>query len=118
MKRSSVYGWEGGKQENYDPRGLYLESRCTKKFIAPSQKVTDGNSRLPRKTCMLPIKSWAHPKINEAGELKIRMASGREVAFRFAYVYVSRAQWDALIYTNDRSNLPNRDPGHNFGLGL
>jgi len=106
-------------------------------FTAPSKDLRVANREL-----------GTIEKINDAGNVQIRMDSGREVVFnirehphldhgyavtshssqgqtadrvlihvdtdesellinnRFAYVAISRGQYDAQIYTNDRSELP------------
>jgi conjugative relaxase-like TrwC/TraI family protein len=136
-----------GDHQTYDPRRLagvavYRESERAfsesdrVQFTAPSQDLRVANRELGT------IK-----EINNAGDVQVRMDSGREVAFnirehphldygyavtshssqgqtaervlihvdteksqllvnnRFAYVSVSRAKFDARIYTNDRSEL-------------
>jgi ATP-dependent exoDNAse (exonuclease V) alpha subunit len=138
---------ENGDHQTYDPRRLagvavYLETERAfsegdrVQFTAPSQDLHVANREL-----------GTIEKINNAGDVQLRMDSGREVAFniqehphldhgyavtshssqgqtaervlihvdtekskllvnnRFAYVSVSRAQYDARIYTNDRSEL-------------
>jgi ATP-dependent exoDNAse (exonuclease V) alpha subunit len=138
---------EGGERESYDPRRLSgvavyheVERDFSEgdrvQFTAPSKELHVGNREL-----------GTIEKINDAGDLEIRMDSGRDVHFnihdhahldhgyavtshssqgqtadrvlvhvdtekseqlvnsRFAYVSVSRAQYDAQIYTNDRSEL-------------
>jgi conjugative relaxase-like TrwC/TraI family protein len=136
-----------GNHQTYDPRRLagvavYRESEREfsegdrVQFTAPSQDLQVANREL-----------GTIAKINNAGDVQVRMDSGREVAFniwvhphldhgyavtshssqgqtakrvlihvdteksqllvnnRFAYVSVSRAQSDARIYTNNRSEL-------------
>ena len=138
---------EGGERETYDPRrlsGVAVYQQVERgfsegdrvQFTAPSKELLVANRELGT------IKT-----ISDAGDLEIRMDSGREVHFnihdhahldhgyavtshssqgqtadrvlihadtdkgerlvnnRFAYVSVSRAQYDAQIYTNDRSEL-------------
>ena len=138
---------ENGEHQTYDPRRLagvavYHETerafseRDRIQFTAPSKDLHVANRELA-----------TVEKINDAGDLQIRMDSGREVAFnirehphldhgyavtshssqgqtadrvlihvdtekseflvnnRFAYVSVSRGQYDAQIYTDDRSEL-------------
>ncbi len=139
---------EKGEHQTYDPRRLagvavYHETERAFsegdriQFTAPSKDLHVANRELA-----------TVEKINDTGDLQIRMDSGREVAFnicehphldhgyavtshssqgqtadrvlihvdtekseflvnnRFAYVSVSRGQYDAQIYTNDRSELP------------
>ena len=143
---------ENGVQQSYDPRRLsgvavYQEVQREfsqgdrVQFTAPSRELQVANRELGT------IEQAGH-----AGNLEIRMDSGREVRFnirehphldhgyavtshssqgqtadrvlihvdtdksellvndRFAYVSVSRGQYDAQIYTNDRSEL-----GRNLG---
>jgi ATP-dependent exoDNAse (exonuclease V) alpha subunit len=134
-----VSGWP----ENFTSgEAVYRESERTfsggdrVQFTAPSRDLHVANREL-----------GTIEKINNAGDLKVLMDSGREVAFnireyphldhgyavtshssqgqtadrvlihvdtqksqllvnnRFAYVSVSRAQYDAEIYTNNRSEL-------------
>ena len=138
---------DSGKQDSYNPRRLsgvavYQEvDRAFSEgdrvqFTAPSKDLHVANREL-----------GTIQKINDAGDLEIRMDSGREIAFnirehphldhgyamtshssqgqtadrvlihvdteksellvnnRFAYVSVSRGQYDAQIYTNDSSEL-------------
>jgi conjugative relaxase-like TrwC/TraI family protein len=138
---------ENGAQENYDPRRLsgvavYQEvDRAFSEgdrvqFTAPSRELHVANREL-----------GTIQKVNDSGDLEVRMDSGREVAFnirehphldhgyavtshssqgqtadrvlvhvdtdksellvnnRFAYVSVSRGQYDAQIYTDNRSEL-------------
>ena len=138
---------ENGEHQTYDPRRLagvtvYHETERAFsegdriQFTAPSKDLHVANRELA-----------TVEKINDTGDLQIRMDSGREVAFnirehphldhgyavtshssqgqtadrvlihvdtekseflvnnRFAYVSVSRGQYDAQIYTNDRSEL-------------
>jgi conjugative relaxase-like TrwC/TraI family protein len=138
---------ENGEHQTYDPRRLagvavYHETERAFsegdriQFTAPSKDLHVANRELA-----------TVEKINDTGDLQIRMDSGREVAFnirehphldhgyavtshssqgqtadrvlihvdtdksellinnRFAYVSVSRAQHDAEIYTNDKSEL-------------
>ncbi len=138
---------ETGKQEIYDPRRLsgvavYQELNRSfsegdrVQFTAPSKDLHVANREL-----------GTIQKIDDSGDLEIRMDSGRDVAFnirehphldhgyavtshssqgqtadrvlvhvdteksellvnnRFAYVSLSRGQYDAQIYTNDRSEL-------------
>jgi len=138
---------ENGECQTYDPRRLagvavYHENERAfsegdrVQFAAPSRDLQVANREL-----------GTIEKINDAGDVQIRMDSGREVAFnirehphldhgyavtshssqgqtadrvlihvdtekseflvnnRFAYVSVSRGQYDAQIYTNDRSEL-------------
>jgi len=138
---------ENGEHQTYDPHRLagvavYHETgRAFSEgdriqFTAPSKDLHVANRQL-----------GTVEKINDTGDLQIRMDSGREVAFnirehphldhgyavtshssqgqtadrvlihvdrekseflvnnRFAYVSVSRGQYDAQIYTNDRSEL-------------
>jgi len=138
---------ETGDHQTYDPRRLagvavYRESERAfsegdrVQFTAPSQDLRVANREL-----------GTIEKINNAGDVQVRMDSGHEVAFnirdhphvdhgyavtshssqgqtaervlihvdteksqllvnnRFAYVSVSRAQYDAEIYTNNRSAL-------------
>ncbi len=138
---------ENGEHQTYDPRRLagvavYHETerafseRDRIQFTAPSKDLHVANRELA-----------TVEKINDAGDLQIRMDSGREVAFnirehphldhgyavtshssqgqtadrvlihvdtekseflvnnRFAYVSVSRGQYDAQIYTDDRREL-------------
>jgi conjugative relaxase-like TrwC/TraI family protein len=138
---------ENGEHQTYDPRRLsgvavYSETERTfsdgdrVQFTAPSRHLHIANREL-----------GTIEKINDAGDARIRMDSGREVAFnirehphldhgyavtshssqgqtadrvlihvdtekgellvnnRFAYVSVSRGQYDAQIYTNDKSEL-------------
>jgi len=136
-----------GEHQTYDPRRLsgvavYHETERVfsegdrVQFTAPSRDLRVANREL-----------GTIEKVNDAGDARIRMDSGREVAFnirehphldhgyavtshssqgqtadrvlihvdteksellvnnRFAYVSVSRGQYDAQIYTNDRSEL-------------
>jgi conjugative relaxase-like TrwC/TraI family protein len=138
---------EGGRQEIYDPcrlSGVAVYQEVDRpfsegdrvQFTAPSKELNVANREL-----------GTIQKVNDAGDLEIRMDSGREVAFnirehphldhgyavtshssqgqtsdrvlihvdteksellvnnRFAYVSVSRGQYDAQLYTNDRSEL-------------
>ena len=138
---------KNGNHQTYDPHRLagvavYRESERAfsegdrVQFTAPSQGLRVANREL-----------GTIEKINNAGDVQVRMDSGREVAFnirdhphvdhgyavtshssqgqtaervlihvdteksqllvnnRFAYVSVSRAQYDARIYTNNRSEL-------------
>jgi conjugative relaxase-like TrwC/TraI family protein len=138
---------EGGERESYDPRrlsGVSVYHEIDRsfsegdrvQFTAPSKELHVANREL-----------GTIEKINDAGDVEIRMDSGRDVHFnirdhahldhgyavtshssqgqtaervlvhvdtekseqlvnsRFAYVSVSRAQYDAQIYTNDRSEL-------------
>jgi hypothetical protein len=138
---------ENGEEIRYDPRRLqgvtlYREMERSfaegdrVQFTAPSRDLHVANREL-----------GTIEKVNDAGNVQIRMDSGREVAFnirehphldhgyavtshssqgqtadrvlihvdtekseflvnnRFAYVSVSRGQYDAQIYTNDRSEL-------------
>src|ERR1700677_3852800 len=138
---------ENGTQHTYDPRRLsgvavYQEVQREfsqgdrVQFTAPSKELQIANREL-----------GTIEQVGHAGNLKIRMDSGREVRFnirehphldhgyavtshssqgqtadrvlihvdtdksellvnnRFAYVSVSRGQYDAQIYTNDRSEL-------------
>ena len=138
---------KNGEHQTYDPRRLagvtvYHETERAFsegdriQFTAPSKDLHVANRELA-----------TVEKINDAGDLQIRMDSGREVAFnirehphldhgyavtshssqgqtadrvlihvdtekseflvnnRFAYVSVSRGQYDAQIYTNDRSEI-------------
>jgi conjugative relaxase-like TrwC/TraI family protein len=138
---------ENGEHQTYDPRRLagvavYHKGECAfsegdrVQFTAPSKDLHVANREL-----------GTIEKINDAGDIQIRMDSGREVRFnireyphldhgyavtshssqgqtadrvlihvdteksellvnnRFAYVSVSRGQYDAQIYTNDRSEL-------------
>ena len=138
---------ENGECQTYDPRRLagvavYHENERAfsegdrVQFTAPSRDLHVANREL-----------GTIEKVNDAGNVQIRMDSGREVAFnirehphldhgyavtshssqgqtadrvlihvdtekseflvnnRFAYVSVSRGQYDAQIYTNDRSEL-------------
>ena len=138
---------DSGKQDSYNPRRLsgvavYQEvDRAFSEgdrvqFTAPSKDLHVANREL-----------GTIQKINDAGDLEIRMDSGREIAFnirehphldhgyamtshssqgqtadrvlihvdteksellvnnRFAYVSISRGQYDAQIYTNDSSEL-------------
>ena len=138
---------ENGEHQAYDPRRLsgvavYRETERAFsegdriQFTAPSRDLHVANREL-----------GTIEKINDTGDVQIRMDSGREVAFnirehphldhgyavtshssqgqtaervlihvdtekseflvnnRFAYVSVSRGQYDAQIYTNDRSEL-------------
>ena len=138
---------ENGEHQTYDPRRLagiavYRETERTfsegdrVQFTAPSKGLHVANREL-----------GTIEKINDAGDVRVRMDSGRQVAFnirghphldhgyavtshssqgqtaqrvlihvdtdksellinnRFAYVSVSRAQYDAEIYTNDKSEL-------------
>jgi conjugative relaxase-like TrwC/TraI family protein len=140
-------GRETGEHQTYDPRRLlgvavYRESERTfsqgdrVQFTAPSKDIHIVNREL-----------GTLDEINHTGDIRIRLDSGREIAFnirehphldqgyavtshssqgqtaervlihvdtdksqllvnsRFAYVSVSRAQQDAQIYTNDRSEL-------------
>ena len=138
---------ENGVQESYDPRRLsgvavyqevdrvFSEGERVQ-FTAPSKDLHVANREL-----------GTIQKINDAGDLEVRMDSGREVTFnirehphvdhgyavtshssqghtadrvlvhvdteksellvnnRFAYVSVSRGQYDAQIYTDNRSEL-------------
>jgi conjugative relaxase-like TrwC/TraI family protein len=143
---------ENGEHQTYDPRRLagvtvYHETERAfsegdrVQFTAPSRDLHVANREL-----------GTIEKINDAGDVQIRVDSGREVAFnlrehphldhgyavtshssqgqtadrvlvhvdtelgeqlvnsRMAYVSVSRGQYDAEIYTNDRSELA-RDLG-------
>jgi len=138
---------ETGEHQAYDPRRLsgvavYHETERAfsegdrVQFTAPSKDLRVANREL-----------GTIEKINDAGDVRIRMDSGREVAFnirehphldhgyavtshssqgqtadrvlihvdteksellvnnRFGYVSVSRGQYDAQIYTNDRGEL-------------
>jgi ATP-dependent exoDNAse (exonuclease V) alpha subunit len=138
---------EHGKRQSYDPRRLsgvavYKERERLfsegdrVQFTAPSMELHIANREL-----------GTIEKINEAGDMAIRLDSGRHVEFnvgdhphidygyavtshssqgqtaervlinvdtqkgellvnsRLAYVSVSRAQYEAQIYTNDRSEL-------------
>jgi hypothetical protein len=138
---------ENGEHQTYDPHRLagvavYHETERTfsegdrVQFTAPSRHQHVANREL-----------GTIEKINDTGDVQIRMDSGREVAFnirehphldhgyaltshssqgqtadrvlihvdtdksellinnRFAYVSVSRGQYNAQIYTNDRSEL-------------
>jgi hypothetical protein len=138
---------ENGEHQTYDPRRLsgvavyHQTERAFSEgdrvqFTAPSKDLRLANREL-----------GTIEKINDAGNIQIRVDSGREVAFnicehphldhgyavtshssqgqtadrvlihvdtdksellvnnRFAYVSVSRGQYDAQIYTNDRSEL-------------
>jgi ATP-dependent exoDNAse (exonuclease V) alpha subunit len=138
---------KSGIHQTYDPRRLagvavYRETERAfsegdrVQFTAPSQNLHVANREL-----------GTIEKINNAGDVQLRMDSGHEVAFnirehqhldlgyavtshssqgqtaervliyvdteksellvnnRFAYVSTSRAQYDARIYTNDRSEL-------------
>jgi conjugative relaxase-like TrwC/TraI family protein len=138
---------ENGEHQTYDPRRLagvavYRESERAfsegdrVQFTAPSRDLHVANREL-----------GSIEKINDAGDVQLRMDSGREVAFnlrehphldhgyavtshssqgqtaervlvhvdtelgeqlvnsRMAYVSVSRGQYDAEIYTNDKSEL-------------
>ncbi len=138
---------EGGERETYDPRrlsGVSVYHEIDRsfsegdrvQFTAPSKELHVANREL-----------GTIEKINDAGDVEVRMDSGRDVHFnirdhahldhgyavtshssqgqtadrvlvhvdtekseqlvnsRFAYVSVSRAQYDAQIYTNDRSEL-------------
>ena len=138
---------ENGVQESYDPRRLsgvavyqevdrvFSEGERVQ-FTAPSNDLHVANREL-----------GTIQKINDAGDLEVRMDSGRDVTFnirehphldhgyavtshssqgqtadrvlvhvdteksellvnnRFAYVSVSRGQYDAQIYTDNRSEL-------------
>jgi conjugative relaxase-like TrwC/TraI family protein len=138
---------ENGECQTYDPRRLagvavYHENERAfsegdrVQFTAPSRDLQVANREL-----------GTIEKVNDAGNVQIRMDSGREVAFnirehphldhgyavtshssqgqtaervlihvdtekgeqlvnsRMAYVSVSRGQYDAQIYTNDKSEL-------------
>jgi ATP-dependent exoDNAse (exonuclease V) alpha subunit len=138
---------ENGEHQTYDPRRLvgvavYHETERAfsegdrVQFTAPSKDLHVANRDL-----------GTIETITDAGDVQIRMDSGREVAFnirehphldhgyavtshssqgqtagrvlihvdteksemlvnnRFAYVSISRGQYDAQIYTNDRSEL-------------
>jgi conjugative relaxase-like TrwC/TraI family protein len=138
---------ENGERQTYDPRRLagvavYHENERAfsegdrMQFTAPSKDLHVANREL-----------GTIGKINDGGDLQIRMDSGREIAFnihehphldhgyamtshssqgqtaervlihvdtdkgeqlvnsRMAYVSVSRGQYDAQIYTNNRSKL-------------
>ena len=138
---------ENGKHQNYDPRRLsgvavYRENKRAFsegdriQFTAPSRNLHVANREL-----------GTIERVNDAGNVQIRMDSGHEVTFnirehphldhgyavtshssqgqtaervlihvdtekgeqlvnsRMAYVSVSRGQYDAQIYTNDRSEL-------------
>ena len=138
---------ENGEHQSYDPRRLsgvavYHESERAfsegdrVQFTAPSRELHVANREL-----------GTVEKINDAGDVQIRMDSGHDVAFnirehphldhgyavtshssqgqtaervlvhvdtelgeqlvnsRMAYVSVSRGQYDAEIYTNDKSEL-------------
>jgi len=138
---------ENGVQHTYDPRRLsgvavYQEVQRAfsqgdrVQFTAPSRELQVANREL-----------GSIQRVSDAGNLEIRMDSGRDVRFnirehphldhgyaltshssqgqtaqrvlihvdtdksellvnnRFAYVSVSRGQYDAQIYTNDRSEL-------------
>ena len=138
---------ESGERESYDPRrlsGVSVYHEIDRsfsegdrvQFTAPSKELHVANREL-----------GTIEKINDAGDVEIRLDSGRDVHFnirdhahldhgyavtshssqgqtaarvlvhvdtekseqlvnsRFAYVSVSRAQYDAQIYTNDRSEL-------------
>jgi len=138
---------ENGDHQTYDPRRLagvavYRETERAfsegdrVQFTAPSQDLHVANREL-----------GTINKINQAGDVQVRLEAGREVAFnirehphldhgyavtshssqgqtaervlihvdteksqllvnnRFAYVSVSRAQYDARIYTNEKSQL-------------
>src|SRR6202453_1765632 len=146
---------ENGTQHTYDPRRLsgvavYQEVQREfsqgdrVQFTAPSKELQIANREL-----------GTIEQVGHAGNLKIRMDSGREVRFnirehphldhgyavtshssqgqtadrvlihvdtdksellvnnRFAYVSVSRGQYDAQIYTNDKSEL-----GHDLSRDL
>ena len=153
---------ENGEHQTYDPRRLagvavYHETERAfsegdrVQFTAPSRDLHVANREL-----------GTIEKINDAGDVQIRMDSGREVAFnirehphldhgyavtshssqgqtaervlihvdtekseqlvnnRFAYVSVSRGQYDAQIYTNDRSELArdlSRDVSQRTAIG-
>ena len=139
---------ENGQHQTYDPRRLagvavYHDTERVfsegdrVQFTAPSRDLHVANREL-----------GTIEKVNDAGDVQLRMDSGRDVAFnirehphldhgyavtshssqgqtaervlihvdtdksellvndRFAYVSVSRAQYDARIYTNDRNKLP------------
>jgi conjugative relaxase-like TrwC/TraI family protein len=141
---------ENGEHQSYDPRRLsgvavYHETERAfsegdrVQFTAPSKDLHVANREL-----------GTIEKINDAGDVQLRMDSGREVAFnirehphldhgyavtshssqgqtaervlihvdtdkgeqlvnsRMAYVSVSRGQYDAEIYTNDKSELAQR----------
>ena len=138
---------ENGTQQTYDPRRLSgvavyheVQREFSKgdrvQFTAPSRELQVANREL-----------GTIQRVSDAGNLQIRMDSGREVRFnirehphldhgyavtshssqgqtadrvlihvdtdksellvndRFAYVSVSRGQYDAQIYTNDRGGL-------------
>ncbi|MGA2005333.1 MAG: AAA family ATPase, partial [Terriglobales bacterium] len=138
---------ENGAQQTYDPRRLSgvavyqeVQREFSKgdriQFTAPSRELQVANREL-----------GTIQRVSDAGNLEIRMDSGRDVRFnirehphldygyavtshssqgqtadrvlihvdtdksellvndRFAYVSVSRGQYDAQIYTNDRSEL-------------
>jgi conjugative relaxase-like TrwC/TraI family protein len=138
---------KNGEHQTYDPRrlsGVAVYHQTERvfsegdrvQFTAPSKDLRLANREL-----------GTIEKINDAGNIQIRVDSGREVAFnirehphldhgyavtshssqgqtadrvlihvdtdksellvnnRFAYVSVSRGQYDAQIYTNDRSEL-------------
>ncbi|MGC2473248.1 MAG: MobF family relaxase [Candidatus Sulfotelmatobacter sp.] len=146
---------ENGEHQTYDPHRLagvavYHETERAFsegdriQFTAPSKNLHAANREL-----------GTVEKINDTGDVQIRMDSGREIAFnirehphldhgyavtshssqgqtadrvlihvdteksellvnsRFAYVSVSRGQYDAQIYTNDRSELA-RDLSRDF----
>lgn len=136
-----------GKHESYDPRRL--------SGVAVYQEIDRGFSEGDRVQFTAPSKDLhvanrelgTIQKISDAGDLEIRMDSGRDIAFdirehphldhgyaatshssegqtanrvlihvdtdkgeqlvnsRFAYVSISRGQYDVQIYTNDRSEL-------------
>jgi conjugative relaxase-like TrwC/TraI family protein len=138
---------ENGVQQNYDPRrlsGVSVYQEVQREFsqgdriqfTAPSKELQVANREL-----------GTIERVNQSGDLEIRMDSGREVRFnirehphldhgyavtshssqgqtadrvlihvdtdksellvndRFAYVSVSRGQYDAQIYTNDGSEV-------------
>ncbi len=153
---------DNGEHQTYDPRRLsgvtvYHETERAfsegdrVQFTAPSREMHVANREL-----------GTIEKINDAGDVQIRMDSGREVAFnirehphldhgyavtshssqgqtadrvlihvdtekgeqlvnsRMAYVSVSRGQYDAQIYTNDRSELArdlSRDVSQRTAIG-
>ena len=153
---------ENGERQTYDPRRLagvavYHENERAfsegdrVQFTAPSKDLHVANREL-----------GTIEKVNDAGNVQIRLDSGREVAFsirehphldhgyavtshssqgqtaervlihvdtekgeqlvnnRMAYVSVSRGQYDAQIYTNNRSELArdlSRDVSQSTAIG-